>query len=566
MTSTLPSEDSGTSAAGESSSLLERNEAGEMDVVSGTTTSSSSQMKGSIFCRPACSWTVAAIFAVLAILLMVHAIVTSPLVRLGTCPDDDHPSVVLFIGDGFGPQMTSLVRLFFNPEVKGDEPFTALNMPESQCQLTFTQTRSASSYVTDSAASGTALATGYKTTNYYLGVRLDPRDPKYAEEAVPVGNVLEAAKMEGYVTGVVVTSAVTHATPGAFTAHVEDRQQSQLIALQQATLQKDYIDLFIGGGRVDFENTTRDDGRDLVGEMRKNGYSVAYTKEELMKVDKLPLLSLLGSEHLPYKIDRDNTEEAHALPSLQECVEKAIKLMRATGKPFFLMVEGSKIDFAAHTNDLATAVYEAKDYLDALNSTITDAVKHGDTIVMATSDHDTGGLSINKGVNMDLLHKISASSEFMSSVMEEGNLTNEIIKGTIEKYTTIDNITDEEAEEIRNAESRPNIISEIVSERLSVKWGAHDHTDTNVMLYSCFGGWKRSEACKFKEEVTNWFPVFNDNTDIPKFISNHSHTSLSKATERAVKVFTGHTTPTRQVRTAPVMDSIDKAYHTKDNM
>jgi len=562
MTSTVEAEEKPTTDAVESSSLLERDsntkdEDGMIAV----------QKKPNLFCRPVFSWSVAGVLGAIVIALTVQCILMIPAIRLGKCPDDDHPSVVLFIGDGFGPQMTSLVRLFYNPDVKGDDPFPALNDPESQCELTFTQTRSASAYVTDSAASGTALATGFKTTNYYLGTRLDPRDPAHSQNAEPIGNILEAAKLEGYMTGVVVTSAVTHATPGAFTAHVESREETQLIALQQATLQKDFIDLFIGGGRIDFESASRGDQRDLVGEMRNNGYTVAYTKDELMNVNKLPLLALLASNHMPYKIDRPNTQEAHDMPSLRECVEKAIGLMRDSGKPFFLMVEGSKIDMAAHSNDLATAVYEAKDFLDALDWTINDAKAHHNTIVMSTSDHDTGGLSINKGVNMDLLHNVTASSEFMYSVMEAGGMTHDIIAETIERYTSISNVTDSEIEAIQAAENPANIISEVVSAHMSFKWGAHDHTDTNVLLYSCFGGWERSEACKYREHVTKWMPVFNDNTDIPKFISNRTHTSLEDATKRAVDVFTGHTKPsTRDSHSSNLVDPIDKAYHSKDNM
>jgi len=560
MTSTEGMEVVSPSQPAESSSLISRDKEEDDSGVNMVP-----PKKNPFCCRPAFSWTLTCIFAVLAAVFIGLYVVSLPVVTLGTCPDDDQPNVILFIGDGFGPQMTSLVRLFYNPEVKGDEPFTMLNDPKSQCQLSFTQTLSASSYVTDSAASGTALSTGYKTTNHYLGVRLDPRDPKHSDKAEPIGNILEAAKLKGYNTGVVVTCELTHATPAAFTAHVEERGDIQFIALQQATLQKGFIDLFIGGGRIDYENETRSDKRDLVGEMRNNGYSIAYTKKELMKVDKLPLLCLLASNHLPYKIDINHTEGGDNIPTLRESVDKAIKLMRASGKPFFLMVEGSKIDMAAHSNDLAAAVYEAKDFLDALNSAISDANKHGDTIIMSTSDHDTGGLSINKGVNMDLLHSVTASSEYMYSVMEAGGLTPEVIVETIKNYTTIPNITEEQIKAIQNETEYPaNIVSEVVSSYISVKWGAHDHTDTNVLLYSCFGGWKRSDACKYKDDIVNWLPVFNDNTDIPKFISNHSHTSLEEATKRAVKVFTGHTKPnstsTRQYHSHYV-DPIDMAYH-----
>jgi len=559
-----------SSARAESSSLLEKdNGLGDRSSSESMEVQGYPPQKKSVFSSPCFSWSVAGFAVALLVLFIALFAAQTPAARLGTCPDNDHPSVVLFIGDGFGPQMTSLVRLFFNPEVKGDEPFTAINDPKSQCQISFTQTRSASAFVTDSAASGTALSTGSKTTNGFLGVLLDPRDPEHSEDPVPIGNVLEAAKLQGYATGVVVTSAVTHATPAAFTAHVVSRESTKLIALQQATMQNGTVDLYIGGGRIDYEKESRDDHRDLVDEMRQNGYNIAYTKEELMNVSSLPLLSLLGSNHLGYKIDRNNSEEVAALPSLVECVRKAIELFRKSGKPFFLMVEGSKIDMASHSNDLASAVYEAKDFLDALDGTIKYANNMGDMIVLSTSDHDTGGLSIIKPVNMDLLHSVTASSEFMVSIINASGNDTQVIRDTIKRYTTIDNLSDEEIDHIKNASNQINALSEVVSAHINVTWGAHDHTGTNVLLYSCFGGWKRSEACKYKQGLMSWFPVFNDNTDIPKFIANRSHTSLSDATTRAVEVFSGHITDdsdTVRRSTDDAGDIIDRHYHSMDNV
>jgi len=228
------------------------------------------------------------------------------------------------------------------------------------------------------------------------------------------------------------------------------------------------------------------------------------------------------------------------------------------------MVEGSKIDMAAHSNDLASAVYEAKDFLDALDETIEYANTQGDMIVLSTSDHDTGGLSINKPVNMSLLHSITASSEFMVSIINDSNYDPQVVRDTVKRYTTIDDITDEEITRLKEAENPTNVLSEITSARVNVSWGAHDHTDTNVLLYSCFGGWKRSEACKHKLGVINWLPVFNDNTDVPKFIASRSNTNLTDATVRAVDVFTGHIIPETRFNT--VRDSTDQAYHTVDKI
>ena len=531
----------------------------EQDVVYAGYGANSTKKKGVLKSLPF-AWGVAAVLAVIAVALGVVLAVSAVRKSLA-CPANDHPSVVLFIGDGFGPQMTSLVRLFVNPDGAGDEPFAALNDPASHCQMSFVQTRSASAFVTDSAAAGTALASGWKTTNGYVGVRLDPRDPDTGKQSAPVGSVLEAAKLAGYATGVVVTSMVSHATPASFTAHVRSRDDYQHIALQQAVTQRDFVDLMIGGGRSYFEATSRRDKRDLLSEMRNSGTTVALTSDELRNATTLPLVALLESGHLGYRIDAPHSADTSTSASLRECVEKAVGLLRASGKPFFLMVEGSKIDMAEHSNDVAAAVHEAVDYLDSVNWAVEDAKKHGSTIVLSTSDHDTGGLSINKPVDMDLLHRINASSEFLARKLAEAGSSASAAKDVAKQYTTIE-LSDAEAEQIAQAKDKTQAFSEVVSSHLGVVWGTGDHTDTNVLLYSCFGGWDHSQACLDAGEGDSsdrWLPIFVDNTDIPKLVSARCHTSLADATERAVRLFGDDTGP---LAVSTPESAVDARYHT----
>lgn len=507
------------------------------------------------------AWVLAGVLAVVAVALAaVVALGAARGLRPGACPADARPSVVLFIGDGFGPQMTSLVRLLAAAEANvttSPAPFETLTKPSAQCQLSFTQTRSASAIVTDSAAAGTALATAHKTTNGFVGVVPDPDGS--SSKVVPVGNVLEAAKLAGYATGVVVTSGVTHATPAAFTAHVASRNAYEQIALQQATLQKGVVDVLVGGGRDNFAAATRADGRDLIAELTGAGVTVVQDRTELLAATRIPLVALLAPGHLAYAIDRESHDAAarDAQPTLCESVEKALALLRADGRPFFLMVEGSKIDMAAHTNDAAAAVHEARAYADALSAAVADAQRHGDTLVLATSDHDTGGLSITAATNIARLRAINASCEHMATVIRAAGATDEAITATLARYTPFADPSASELAHIRTAGDTANAVAEVLSARLGLEWGAHDHTATNVLTYTCLGGWRLADACV---PDTARLPVLIDNTDIPRFISDRCRSSLDQATKRAVDVFSGHTNSV-SVSSPSALDPVDLKFH-----
>ena len=513
------------------------------------------------------AWVLAGVFAAAAAALGVVVAVGAVRARWAErCPAGEQPSVVLFIGDGFGPQMTSLVRLFVDGDGRGAAPFAALADARAQCGLALTQTRSASAVVTDSAAAGTALATGHKTANGRVGVDA---------AGAPVGSVLEAARLAGYATGVVVTSAVTHATPAAFTAHAASRDAGELIALQQATLQAGVVDVLVGGGAAHYGAATRADGRDLVAELRAAGVTVALNRTALLAAARVPLVALLAPGHLAYALDRAQHDAAAraAQPTLRESVDKALALLRATRRPFFLMVEGSKIDMAAHTNDAAAAVHEALAYADALAAAVADAQRHGDTLVLATSDHDTGGLSITAAADLARLRAVNASCEHMAAAIRAAGADAAAVADTLARYTPIADATAAEIAHIRAAVAAgadyaaANAVAEVVSARLGLAWGAHDHTATNVLTYTCLGGWRHARACV---PDAARLPILIDNTDIPRFISDRCHASLDDATKRAVDVFTGHTTVSVSASAASAspasspaaVDPVDAKFHT----
>jgi alkaline phosphatase len=268
------------------------------------------------------------------------------------------------------------------------------------------RTSSRNSLVTDSAAGATAYACGRKSDNGVYG----------ASHKRHYGTLLEAAKLKGMRTGVVVTSSVTHATPAAFTAHGLNREDENAIAAWQisgAPLDRPgepMVDVLLGGGLCRFlpTNTTsngvascRADGVDLLKAAKERfGYTVITTPDALHKIvadsshKRLPLLGLFSREHMAYEIERDAEKE----PSLSDMLRSALYLLgpHHTDAGFFLFVEGSKIDMAAHENDAPTHAIEVLEYNRAVQVAKDWVLRHPDTLLLSVADHETGGLSLGR--------------------------------------------------------------------------------------------------------------------------------------------------------------------------
>jgi len=290
-------------------------------------------------------------------------------------------NVILLIGDGMGHSQVALAR-FKTVGLEGK-----LHM-ERMPVAGMIRTHSANKFVTDSAAAGTALACGIKTNNGMIG--MTPGEQVYA-------TILEAAQANGMATGLVVTSTITHATPASFASHVKSRGMETTIA-EQLIARK--VNVLLGGGRKNFlpksdPNSGRKDDRDLIAEAKQSGYLYAETTEELLPIKHPYLLGLFQKDALTTMAPE---------PSLACMTTKAIKTLRrvrdaATDrrKGFFLMVEGSQIDWACHSNDAPRCVRQTLLFDEAIKAAIDFAVKDGRTLVIVTSDHETGGLTIPSG-------------------------------------------------------------------------------------------------------------------------------------------------------------------------
>ncbi|RME11001.1 MAG: alkaline phosphatase, partial [Bacteroidetes bacterium] len=224
-----------------------------------------------------------------------------------------------------------------------------------------------------------------KTYNGAIGV-----DP--SKKAVP--NIVEQVSAMGMETGLVVTSTITHATPAAFYAHQPRRDMYEAIA---ADLAASEIDFFVGGGTTDFVG--RQDGRNLIDEMRNNGFFL--TDSATVSFDKVQIpfdkkFGYFSSPNAPVKA----SEGRDYLPL---ATQKAIQYLKRNGgkKGFFLMVEGSQIDWGGHANDSDYIVSEMLDFDKAVGAALDFAEEDGNTLVIITADHETGGYSILPGSEMN---------------------------------------------------------------------------------------------------------------------------------------------------------------------
>ncbi|WHY01191.1 alkaline phosphatase [Neobacillus sp. DY30] len=384
----------------------------------------------------------------------------------------DIRNIIFLIGDGMGVSFTSGYRYF------KDNPATLeLESTEFGPYLVGQQTTYPHDQrynVTDSAASATAMATGVKTYNGAIGINNNHTKLK---------SVLEAAKEKGKGTGLVATAQITHGTPAAFGAHVVERKSMSAIAdgyFDDLVNGRHKIDVLLGGGSEWF---IRKD-RNLVEEFVKDGYSYVTNLNEMTNNDSRQVLGLFAKRGLPKMIDR--TEE---IPSLADMAGSAIERLNKNEKGFFLMVEGSQIDWAAHDNDIVGVMSEMEDFEKAFKVAIDFAKKDGHTLVIATADHSTGGFTIGaKGQYnwfSSVIKTVKRTPNYMASEIFNGAGVEETLSKYIKLPLTKAEIRlVESAARTQNAKNIDNAIEEIINSRSFSGWTTRGHTGEDVNVYT----------------------------------------------------------------------------------
>ncbi|TPX30354.1 alkaline phosphatase [Synchytrium microbalum] len=472
-------------------------------------------------------------------------------------------NVILMISDGFGPASQTMARNYY----------TAIHnlaaghqLPLDTIQVGSVRTRSSSSLVTDSAAGATAYSCALKTYNGAIGVDPDEK---------PCGTVLEAAKIAGYRTGLVATSRITHATPASFCTHVSSRDMENDIALQ---LIGNYslgrtVDLAFGGGLCHFlpntsSSSCRFDALAILNMAASRGWNMILDKhgfDALNLKSPLPILGLFTPDHMSYEIDRKAT---NSQPSLAEMSSKALEILltaslsSADEKGFFLMIEGSRIDMAGHSNDAAAHVLEILAYNDAVEVVKAFVDKTPNTIMISTSDHETGGLSVAKQLTSaypeykwipEALTKAKNSTEvlgqYLASTFPSGP-TESLIRDILSEWL---GITDPTPDEIAYL-TTPHLAIEydyfmgpMISTRAMLGWSTHGHSAVDVNLYA-YG----HRASDLKGNI--------ENTDVGRFMERYLGVRLDSVTKRLQSQSIWHVPKVDLVGRAPYQEL---HYHSK---
>jgi alkaline phosphatase len=370
----------------------------------------------------------------------------------------------------------------------------------------------ADSVIADSAPAASAFATGVRTSDKFISIgphadtlsaeQVSPEELRYR----PLATVLEGAKLLKKATGIVVTSRVTHATPAAYVAHTASRSNEDDI-MEQAVHQG--IDVVFGGGKrhlIPKElKGRRVDGDNLYEDLQRWGYRIVENREALQSIRAGRVFGMFAPSHMDPEIDRTRLNPDQ--PTLEEMTRKAIELLSQDPDGFFLMVEGSQVDWACHANDPAYLLSDLLAYDRAVAVALDFAKQDGRTLVLAMSDHNTGGFSIgNQASNaiypqmkleafLDPFRRMRASSVRIWDLIAPDKTTARV-KAVIREGWALD-IADEEAEKIlalasAYKENAHYAIGEVLCPKYTyVGWTTHGHCGGDVPLHA-FGPGKPS--------------------------------------------------------------------------
>jgi alkaline phosphatase len=419
-------------------------------------------------------------------------------------------NIILMIGDGMGPAHVHIAWLYTTRQLGKNLVMTEV-MDNGRTAYMVNDT--ADSTVTESAAASVQMATGVKVLAKSVGIGPDGKVLK---------TILEMAKEKGKVTGLVTTSGITDATPAGFVAHVEHRSEEEKIADQ---LVKSDVNILFGGRKEFFlpqsEKGRRKDGRNLLNDARENGYLVVETAEEMKKADGKKILGLFNQSNMLFEIDRKGSTE----PSLAEMTTKALEVLSKKEQGFFLMVEGGRIDHAAHYYDIGAVISDTLAFDEAVKVAYDFQKADPDTLLIITADHETGGLVVlpytptskeYEGINLEAISKIKASYSKRNKELGD-NPSPEKIKEVMKKYYDID-LTEDQVRVIQENPLKkldPRHFSQYGNAAIAfvlrlhhrIGWATDSHSATPLFLWGIGPG---SEKIKGWRHNTELFKIMKE--------------------------------------------------------
>ncbi|WP_409290645.1 alkaline phosphatase [Peribacillus sp. SCS-37] len=442
-------------------------------------------------------------------------------IEAGAAPVKKPKNFIMMVMDGTNSDAVTLARWYKGRKLALDEILSG-----------GVRTYSYRSAITDSAAAGTALATGRKTIVDAIGMapkdvsgqlapgtnggRFSPRqellEKNVTDGLVPAASILEAAKKAGKAAGIVSTSPVQHATPAAFSAHVENRANYEDIAEQQVY---QGIDVVLGGGMTFLLPENRRDKADLVKTIFQSGYAYSDNKDMMNQATPGKLWGSFAPWAIANELDRKQFFPQQ--PSLADMTKKALGSLSRDKDGFFLFVEGSKVDWAAHQNDPAGMVSEILSFDAAVKEALDFAKKDGNTLVVAVTDHGNSGLTIGNG-KTDKTYAVSSPSTFIkplkkAKVTLEGAMwllkkDRSNLREAAEKYGLAP-LSKDEWRRLRRAEGDAGLereMARMLAKRANLGFTTHGHTGEDVFLYS-YGPGRPSGLI--------------NNIDIPRLVSGY---------------------------------------------
>lgn len=414
--------------------------------------------------------------------------------------------VFYFIGDGMGASQRQAAEYYLRTETGNDDLKLTMNILPVAGMNT---THSADSLVTDSAAAGTALATGYKTNNQMISQLPDGTNVK---------TILEAAKEKGMAAGVVTSSRLTHATPATFVSHVESRYMPDEIANQYLASGVEYFAgggyrYFIPGKGLSYKGQTlkskREDNKNLINGFADKGYNTFLSSADTESFrnykpnGKEKVFAAFTYSHTPYELDRKNTDFT---PSLAEMTKKGIEVLSKYENGFFMMVEGARIDHACHANDPAGTIHDTIAFDKALKEAYEFyKANPKETLIVVAADHETGGFGLGFGKNyflkMDELVDVKVTTadvlnygkgkydgdrakffKFIEENLSLEDLTKQELTKIEEAMEIVDNKKNVEANRYGGYDPVAIEVTHILSTRVNMNWTTYAHSGTAVPM------------------------------------------------------------------------------------
>lgn len=389
-------------------------------------------------------------------------------------------NVIMLIADGMSTEGITLAR-----QTKGG------NLAMDEISVGSVITSWANGPITDSAPGGTVYAAGEKTNNKYIGTSVND---------TPIASIVEGAESIGKATGIIATSEITHATPADFTAHTNNRKHYNQILHQQINQDMEVV---LGGGfnkPSGFTSEVSTDEfaayyEDQVNNIKEEGFDFITTKDELDNYDGDKLWGSFADADLKYDFDRQSDND-NVQPSLAEMTDKAIEVLNKDEDGFFLMVEGSKVDWAAHANNTVGIVSDILAFDEAVEAAVNFAKEDGNTVVVVTTDHGNSGITIGSNYYNDNIGSYDkATYSNTTDLLKNATITEERfdeissgksdaeIKALALEYYGID-LTAEELAIVKGeqGEGRQVGIREVIARRVGIGYTTGGHTGEQIYL------------------------------------------------------------------------------------